>query len=56
MKNGKVQVYCVLGSKVSSVVAEHLEQTQAPARLIFAPQIVRLDPRTAQGSALKPQA
>ena len=38
MKNRKVQVYCVLGSKVSSVVAEHLEhslpgQTQAPARL-----------------------
>jgi len=25
VKNGKVQVYCVLGSKVSSVVAEHLE-------------------------------
>jgi hypothetical protein len=43
VKNRKVQVYCVLGSKVSSVVAEHLEhslpgQTQAPARLIFAPQ------------------
>ena len=60
MKNRKVQVYCVLGSKVSSVVAEHLEhslpgQTQAPARLIFAPSIVRLDPRTAQGSALKPK-
>jgi hypothetical protein len=26
VKNGKVQVYCILGSKVSSVVAEHLEQ------------------------------
>lgn len=43
MKNRKVQGYCVLGSKVSSVVAEHLEHIRGQARpkaarLIFAPQ------------------
>ena len=56
MKNRKVQVYRVLGSKVSLVVAEHLEHSrprqQGRPLALYRP----LKPRIGQGSALKPEA